>query len=505
MLNFMDYIQQAFHNAVGWGADGSYEHILRNSSSLLDFEPPSGIKLAINNRNTPFSYSSLEINQQSRLSGSLSYMYSSIDLEPFYFASKSVKLQEMIQSYRDILKPLHSIPNGSRYYNKKSHLLLYGKLYFPSQLLEGMIIKKFSESDQLIVKFVNTQKLNRMSQSTSILTLYWQRKLNNSFHDFIYSTHESLLGYRCLYSFDYLSPTAISTKFQVPSKVSLGCELWYAAATISPGASIAARYTTYMLRPNHKSKKYINALSSIQQAKNEQPLPPHHNIHINHLLTNDELAKQQQHLDSGLNDIDSSNYGLNPFTVTLAVNPLLGTIVSSYAVSSSNHGLTLSSRYIFNIYSYESDLVLGAHFLRTSTNWGLKDRNFDTVNSSEDIIIKNQQPTSEYLKDKIREHPILQAVTDYSIVKAVTKGYDPTSTPISPQTIQKPPMILTVNESDDEFISSLKLSTSVHKKTSTFAWEGKFKDWLISSGVSVDFKHQVPKFKGYGIELQYTS
>lgn len=387
-------------------------------------------------------------------------------------------------------------------------MLLYGKLYFPSQLLEGMIIKKFSESDQLLIKFINTQKLNRISPSTSIMTLYWQRKLKHSFHDFIYSTHESLFGYRCLYNFDYHSPTGLSTNFQVPSKVSIGCELWYAAATISPGASIAARYTTYMLRPNHKSKKNINALSTIKQAKDSQPLPHHHNIHINHLLTNDELAKQQQRLDSsGLNDIDASNYGLNPFTFTLAVNPLLGTIVSSYAVSSSNHGLTLCSRYIFNIYSYESDLVLGAHFLRTSTNWGVKDTSMNSIDSNEDIIIKNKQPTSEYLKDKIREHPILQAVTDYSIVKAVTNGYTPKTNneTLSTHETQSKPMILTVNESDDEFISSLKLSTSIHKKTTTLAWEGKFKDWLISSGVSMNFSEHVPKFKGYGVELQYTS
>lgn len=502
MLEFMDYVQGGFvAGTLGpHMAHGSYEHILHSTRAILDFKPPRGAKLAINNRNTSHAFSSLELNHRNRLSGALAYLYTSTELGERYKPSREVPLLDVVHGYRDILAVQRA--DHARQGEPETltgATLLYGKLYFPSQLLEGMAIRAISPNDTLTFKFVNTPRLSPLSKPTSILTLHWQRALAASHHDLVFSTHESLLGYRFLYNTKHVAGG-------IPSLLSLGGELWYAAATISPGASFAVRYSTYMTRT--------------------EPCA----------LDAPALSMPAQ---------------LSPLTFTVAVNPLLGTLVSSYAVSSASRALTLCSRYTFNVYSYESNLELGAHFLRTK--WTPKAE----APPGETIVVP--QPTTEYLRERIREHPILQAVSDYAIVKAVTKAskglrapaddaagpleipqnephdapqnipsttstfrnihnstLDPRLTPaenhfpaseVSAFTPPNSAAVVTTGAyiEPPNFISSFKISTSIHRRTASIAWEGKFKDWLVTTGSNVNFREGVPRFGTYGIELQYTS
>ena len=47
-----------------------------------------------------------------------------------------------------------------------------------------------------------------------------------------------------------------------------------------------------------------------------------------------------------------------PYTMTLTLNPLMGNLSSTYAVKAGPY-LALCSRFDFNVYSYESDVVVG--------------------------------------------------------------------------------------------------------------------------------------------------
>lgn len=52
-----------------------------------------------------------------------------------------------------------------------------------------------------------------------------------------------------------------------------------------------------------------------------------------------------------------------PLTATLTLNPLMGNISATYAVKAGKH-MSLCSRFDFNAYSYESQLVLGMELWR---------------------------------------------------------------------------------------------------------------------------------------------
>ncbi len=52
-----------------------------------------------------------------------------------------------------------------------------------------------------------------------------------------------------------------------------------------------------------------------------------------------------------------------PYTMTLTLNPLMGNLSSTYSVLA-GRGLALSSRFDFNVFSYESGLVVGAEVWR---------------------------------------------------------------------------------------------------------------------------------------------
>lgn len=523
MISYMDLIQQCFYSSTGWSWDNTYEHILATPRNLLQFPIPNGVTITVSNRNTENNYSSININQIDRLEGSLSYLSSSTNLKDCYKSSKNLPISNVLQGYRDILS---DTPNSQ--IAMESGSLLYGKMYFPSQFLEGMFIKRFSPNYQLIVKFVNTPKLNKLTQPTSIFTFYLQRQTENSSHDFIYSTREDLFGFRCLYHFNLLSSDSKlhhypnnhlnSTKslsnsksaFKHPSKLSAGCELWYAAENVSPGLSFAARYTTYI-----DSMHYL-----INNLPTYSNLNPYFTNHPNH---------------NGIRSIPYAISSVHPLTFTMAVNPLLGTFESTYAIKSDavfkgdnyhgnndisylgKMGVVLSSKYQFNMYSYDSDLIVGAQILRSKLSFFNKKNQLShskeipsyQTNSSDNSTVPKYPLGQQQLihnLSHISQHNIVYKVSedDYnennlSIPDSSQFTKEAKVSPIKTSDIR--------HAEDDEYISSLKISGSLTKKSLRLAWEGKFYQWFVSSGASVDMIGigDGPRVLKYGVEFSYNS
>ncbi|GME97488.1 unnamed protein product [Ambrosiozyma monospora] len=269
-------------------------------------------------------------------------MYSSVDMTGVYQDSTHLPLQSLLQSYR-FVQP-HSTnqwPSDLRKGNERPYMM-YGKMYFPSQFLEGMLIKRLSNTSQVIVKFISSPKLQKLANPASIISLQFQRQTPSNSMEFIFSSKDALTGFRYLYNFgtssnQYTSNANSSSNYHVhnnhnhnhinssldpqnqdtnhnhqhttpqlpteSSLLSLGCELWFAPYSMSPGLSTALRYSTHLT-------------------------------------------------SSG-----------KPLTITLAMNPLLGTVESTYAIKTDINS-TFCSKYSFNLYSYESDLSLGVNFLR---------------------------------------------------------------------------------------------------------------------------------------------
>lgn len=491
----MEFVQQCFYSSTGWSWDNTYEHILDTPRNLLHFPIPSGVSLVASNRNTANNYSSLEISQLDRLQGSLSYLSTSTNLHKYYKSSHLLPLARVLQGYRDIVDE----KNG---YSDVPSYLLYGKMYFPSQFLEGMFIKQFSANYQLITKFVNTPKLNKLSQPTSIFTFYLQRKSDNCSQDFIYSTREHLLGFRCLYHFKIANPGSQlvsgektlnpSRTSSYPSTFSSGCELWYAAGSVSPGVSIAARYSTYI-----DSFKYL--MNSLPMYSPQAD-------------TNRSTYYSTLHTENGNKLVSSIPYAISsihPLTFTLAANPLLGTFESTYAIKSEMHykrnlqnedpnnltfskmGVVFSSKYEFNIYSYQSDLIIGTQILRSKI-YKSSENDSSTAETS-----KEGNGIPEYLK--ISPHNVVYKVSEDEYTEKNKASI------LSQPSSLNSNMKQETNTEEDEFISSFKVSGSPTKKNVRFVWEGKFYDWFVSSGAAIDFDKTGPKVLKYGIEFSFNA
>jgi distribution and morphology protein 10 len=268
-------------------------------------------------------------------------------------------------------------------------------MYFPGSALEAMVIKRISQTSQLLVKCVSNEKL----KNNGTMTFYWQRDTGRLSQEYIFSTNEALFGFRCLYNFSQ-GAERLNTALYNNSSLSLGTELWYGAANMSPGVSTALRYST------------------------------------------------------------QSTYTGKPLTMTLACNPLLGHISSTYSVKTSINS-TFSSRYDFNIYSYDSDLSFGCEFWKSSGRMSMLP--LKRIDSS----------LKPHSKHSVNDQTVIEAFE--SLVK------------------------------DTDYSSVVKISTSLNNRDFKFMWEGKFSDFLLAAGAELQLESNVPQVKKCGIQIQYSS
>lgn len=462
----MDYIQKCFSETSGWNDDMSYEQILRTPNNLLQFKIPSGFQVSVASKNTENSYSSATLRQLNRLNGSVSYFYSSNDMKNAYKGTGTLPLWSVIDDYRFIRSPKQERVLQRRKKAEKKDIgdrnpyLLYGKMYFPSQFLEGMIVKRLSDSTQMTLRFINTPKFRKLTKNCSILTLYLQRQNDHNATDFIYSSTESLLGLRCLYKLGSDFSLSSSPGYTDSTSLSAGFELWFALLSMSPGLSTAVRYSTH---------------------------------------------------------ISSSG---KPLTMTLALNPLLGTIESTYSIKPGLNS-TFCSKYTFNIYSYESDFLLGFSLFRCngynppspqlqSTNKTIADSPDKVSFQTREIHTENLQPnrsntiqrndtkkvggrSDKYpfnVMDEDQHHQLLTTFMGITPGKLLTEN-------------NARHFLDTFNRS--QFSSAFKCAASVARKDVKFAWEGRFKDLLLSSGVHIDCNDSIPRVDKCGLEIQYSS
>jgi distribution and morphology protein 10 len=164
-----------------------------------------------------------------------------------------------------------------------------------------MYIRRFSPTSQLVVKAVSDSKI----KNGGAILFNWQTDYGKWGHEWMYSTHEMLVGLRTLYNFRFDEKMLMDP--QSPSRLSIGMEFFYGIATNSPGMSTALRYTT------------------------------------------------------------QSAYTGTPLTLTVMCNPIMGHISATYSLRTTAAS-AFATKYDFNVYSYVSDLSLGCEIWRASSN-----------------------------------------------------------------------------------------------------------------------------------------
>jgi distribution and morphology protein 10 len=269
--------------------------------------------------------------------------------------------------------------------------LLYGRLYLPQSTLEALYLCRISPTQQVKLSAVSD---SRLKNGGTILALH-QYDVGKYSAETLYSTDGGLIGLRGLYNF------GPDPRKEVPEppraddrpygRFSAGAELYYGSLNKSGGVSFGGRYAT---------------------------LPAHKGI---------------------------------PLTATLTVNPLMGNLSTSYAVKAGKN-LALCSKFDFNVYSYESDLMLGCEL------WRMKKR-------VEKKMERSMAAKLAWTVDEVKE-------------------------PTTPE--------------PEEVAGVLKARVDENWKIGIL-WEGRIKEMLFTLGSSIDMKRKDQPFRALGLELQYSS
>jgi distribution and morphology protein 10 len=327
--------------------------------------------------------------------GSLSYLYSSLAL-PATSKSAHLDLHDVIRGYRQIQElPAPDQPSsweiwqGGKRIDKRD-TLLYGRLYLPQSTLEALYLRRLSPTQQLKLSAVSD---SRLRNGGTLLALH-QYDVGKFSTEALYSTDGGLLGLKGLYNF---GPDPRSNAPVVPSddkiygRFSAGAELYYGTLNKSGGMSVGGRFAT---------------------------LPSHRGV---------------------------------PLTATLTLNPLMGSFSATYAVKA-GEDLALCSRFEFNAYSYESDLVLGCELWRRR------------------IVIPQRRERSMAAKMAWRLDEVVEGD----------------------------------GKRKEEIAGVLKARVDQQWRIGVL-YEGRIKDFLFSAGTTFDMRRRDMPFRTLGLELMYSS
>lgn len=328
--------------------------------------------------------------------GSLSYLYTSRPLNATS-QSGSVDLHDVIRGYRQIqelIKPEDPRAweewHGGRRIDKRDSLF-YGRMYLPQSTLEALYLRRMSPTSQFRLTAVSD---GRLRNGGTILALH-QYDVGKYSAESLYSTDGGLIGLRGLYNFgpdprkEQREPPRIEDRLY--GRFSAGAELYYGSLNKSGGVSFGGRFAT---------------------------LPAHRGI---------------------------------PLTATLTVNPLMGSLSTTYSVKAGNN-LALCSKFDFNAYSYESDVVVGCEL------WRMRAR-------AEKQKERSMEAKLAWRLDEVKE-------------------------PVVPE--------------PEEVAGVFKARIDQNWKI-RLLWEGRMKELMFTLGSSIDMKRRDQPFRTLGLELQYSS
>ncbi|KAH8879912.1 hypothetical protein GQ53DRAFT_670949 [Thozetella sp. PMI_491] len=324
MREFMHHITNSFFAATDWNEDNSYKELNATARELIDFDLPKGIRLSLSSLATPHFATSYNLGTVGVVDGSISYLFSSLPLRGIAAKSDEIPLPALLRSYRQLHEltsrehwPAATVAraigeDGQRIEvkddRKYKSTLLYGRLYLPLSMLEGLVVKRLSPALQVRLSAVSAQSLR---DGGTLLGLVEYDKGKYGVEG-LASTDGGFLGIRGLYNFggDASQSNAAAPpkageenghageRERIYGRFSAGGELYYGTLNKSGGVSLGMRFATL---PSHRG---------------------------------------------------------SPLAATLTINPLMGNISATYAVLARQY-CSLATRMEFNVYSYESEWAVG--------------------------------------------------------------------------------------------------------------------------------------------------
>ncbi|KAK3313734.1 hypothetical protein B0H66DRAFT_629720 [Apodospora peruviana] len=489
MREFMHYITNAFYGATGWNDDNTYKELTATARELIDFPLPRGLRLTLSSLATPHFATSYQLGSVDVVDGSISYLYTSVSLTSVAAQSDKIPLPALLRSYRRLhdlgsrgqpwllrtdapIEPagppvLRKIGLGPqslsqstaepptaadatrntsytrRFLDRSKGSLLYGRLYLPQSLLEGLVIKRFSPALQVQVSAVSGQSLRNGG------TLLGLIQYDNGKYgvEGLGSTDGGLLGVRGIYNFggdassDVTPPASEGNGGgeRIYGRFSAGGELYYGTLNKSGGMSLGARFAT---------------------------LPAHRGT---------------------------------PLTATLTINPLMGSINATYAVLAKDY-CSLATRMEFNVYSYESEWAVGMELWSNRRPAGFL-LGVDPSRDPEPVAEPPKKKERSFqAKMEWRLDDPEPEVTPEPRPKIVGSGAGDSSEDRSGDiTAAK------AGATEKKEYKGVLKARLDQKLRIGLLWEGRAKSLIFSIGTGIDLYKLGEPFRSLGLEVQYSS
>ena len=288
--------------------------------------------------------------------------------------------------------------------------MLYGRLFLPRSTLEALYLRRLTPKTQLKISCVSDSRLP--NGGTILAHLQHDAAKHNT--EYIYSTDSALLGVRGLYNFGPDPP---------PSR---------AAFELSPDPTVST------------------ANEAAALVTTSEPSQPHGRFSAGGEIYYGLLNKSGG-ISTGLRFTTLASHTGFPYTMTLTLNPLMGNLSSTYSVLASPL-LALSSRFDFNVYSYESELQVGSELWR-----------------------RKSKPVPQDLDWARRK--IGLSLLNESVKQGVV---------------------------EDDMAGCLKARLD-QRGSLGLLWEGRVKELLYSCGVTLELKSGENMVRGFGLEMQYSA
>ncbi|TFY59120.1 hypothetical protein EVJ58_g5975 [Rhodofomes roseus] len=355
MHPFASYVLRSYYRATGWNEDNLYANLTRSSNAVLDFTVPRGLHFSISKSPSPLFKNTYSMNALPSLNGSVGYIFTSCELD--VKGSGDVRFKDMADHFK--VYDLPRRPEGKEEewlagerVNTQDYLL-YGRVYIPTGRLDALYSARLSPTLQGMVAAISDPRASLFAESVRSAPTHPSNIMFSLQHDtgrwcteYTWSAEDGMWGVRTLHNFGKLTGSSDSAEEGEKStgapprtrswmrrvdeeeamegglkgRISAGAEFYFSAKEKSAGVSTGIRFTTL---PDATPPSFQEPSTAPSTSRGPPSQPP--------------------------------------TTITALFNPMLGHISAAYTARTSRD-LSLSSRYDFNVYSYESEWCMGAEW-----------------------------------------------------------------------------------------------------------------------------------------------
>ncbi|UZJ54882.1 hypothetical protein CBS101457_004202 [Exobasidium rhododendri] len=400
MHDFVSHVLRKYYAQTDWNPYNSYLHLTSSSHSVLDFAIPTGVSLSISASPSPPFLTTHRLRALPILSGALGYIFASIEDDDGNAKSldiggdsKEIRFKDVVERFRIIETPWkptgkEEVFQGGKRVDRRDYLL-YGCMHIPSARVDALFTTRLSPTWQLLMTAISmpprpsrpsshTHGLSEKSSDPSVSTtasqtasvsgllpgatnlqINLQRDTGRWFSEYSYSVDDGLLGFRVLHNLGHVglqneALNATGSTFPeergkkeervdeenaldsvvgggLQGRFTVGAEVFFSPLEKSAGVSTGVRFTTL--------------------PDNTVPLTSGSFTTTNGLIMTDPQSQLTQ----------------PPTTITATLNPMMGHLSTAYAARMTRD-IVACSRFDFNVYSYDSDLTLGAEYWLHSTS-----------------------------------------------------------------------------------------------------------------------------------------